>query len=87
MIILNKMKYFFFVNCFLLFFQPIFSQESGKLQTGEDTIKYNTLETQDSSEKFKSFMLSILDVQYDTIRVNDLTDKLIMFFIRTVVLT
>ncbi len=64
------MKYFFLISICLLFLQSIFSQELDTLQIEQDSSKYN------SSKSFKTFMLSILDVQYDTSRVIDFTDKL-----------
>lgn len=70
------MKYTLLATCFILFLQPIFSQEIDTLQTEKNAFEYDTLIIHDSPKKFKSFISSILTVQYDTSRISDLTDKL-----------
>jgi len=70
------MKYSIFIICFFLSFQSIFSQELNKQQTQKESSEYDTLKTQDSSKNFRSFISSVLEVQYDTSRISDLTNKL-----------
>lgn len=60
----------FFFNSLILY-----SQETEITVPEKESLKNDTKQIQDSTKKFKHFLISLLDVQYDTIRVSDLTNK------------
>ncbi|HAF28144.1 MAG TPA: hypothetical protein DCG75_03760 [Bacteroidales bacterium] len=69
------MKHILLVCFFFLILHPIFSQESDTLQNEKEYSVNDTLKFKNSTKKYKSFILSILNVQYDISRISDLTNR------------